>query len=694
VLGVARFLLFALALTLAACGAEDSIAPAVTAEAPPPTRLLTAPIPATLGAQTRLANGTQGVVLFSGSYEAGANLPRLVRLPAELAVEPRVLLNYRYWGRGVQDRLPGVRVAQSSVAATIDRTGPTPRAPLDFPGAPRDSAFQAQLVGFPLAEEPTHIDRFDLALPASAVLELGYGLREESWTPGAESTRFVARLISADESRVLVDRTLDPANPEHRQWYDARFELPETAGRVELVLETTRADTRDRHSLPAWSDPVVYFDGARMERPSVVVISLDTLRSRSLDLYGYGRDTAPNLSSIAARGVTFDEAITTSVTTAPSHMSLFTGLYPVRHGIRRGNEHKRPGIATLSLAFREAGYATAAFTENGYLLRPRGFGEGFGEYTENRGDDRKGLGDARATFGQVRTWLERQRRRPYFLFVHTYQVHSPYAPEGAYATLFEGDDLPGPETAAIRAERDRYDREIRVADDELEKLIATIERTSRDGSVLVVVLSDHGEEFKEHGALQHGGSLFEESLRIPLVFFWPGHIPAGRRIEAPVSLIDVAPTILDLAGLDALPQATDGRSLAKIILGEAPAGDLAKRTLFAEAFSPRRWVDIWKFETWNPPLLAVRGNGSKFIVHRPTTGEQQPTVRYDLADDPEERSPQPVTGAELSRVDALVDGYLGGASGASDGTGADPDGAGEPLSPDVRARLQALGYAE
>jgi len=324
--GVARFLL--LALPLAACGAEDSATPPA-AKAPASTRLLPAPVPATLGAQTRLASSAAGVLLFSGSYEAGATLPRRVRLPAELAAEPRVLLNFRYWGRGAQDRLPGMRVAQRSVAATVDRTGPTPRAPLDFPGAPRDSAFQAQVVGFPLAEEPTHIDRFHFTPPASAVLELGYGLREESWTPGAESTRFVARLTGATAAtQVLVDRTLDPGNPEHWRWFDARFELPEAPGRVELVLETTRADTRGRHSLPAWSDPVVYSDGAPAERPSVVVISLDTLRSRNLDLYGYGRDTAPNLSSIAARGVTFDEAITTSVTTAPSHMSLLRGSIP------------------------------------------------------------------------------------------------------------------------------------------------------------------------------------------------------------------------------------------------------------------------------------------------------------------------------------------------------------------------------
>jgi len=259
-------------------------------------------------------------------------------------------------------------------------------------------------------------------------------------------------------------------------------------------------------------------------------------------------------------------------------------------------------------------------------------------------------------------------------------VHTPYRARPPYVSLFAGDGLPGPEDPDILAERDNYDREIRVVDDELRALVDTIETSGLKDQTILVVLADHGEEFQEHGLLQHGGHVFDETLRIPLIFWGPGRIPAGQRISGPVSLIDVAPTLLDLAGVPT-PPALDGRSLREMLSNDQP---VPPRQLFAEAVSPRRWVDIWKFDDWNPPLVAVRSAHSKFIVHRPARGERQPTLRFDLIEDPLERQPIPVAGAELAEVEALVDGYLGSE---------DPTHP-LPASPDVAERLRALGYAE
>ncbi|MFP8879815.1 MAG: sulfatase [Myxococcota bacterium] len=657
---------------MAACAAEE--------EPKDFLRLLETETPATLGRQTRLATGPAGVVLLTESLAAGERLPSFVGLPSlrkPLADGRRLILNIRVWNHPEHVALPGVRVAQHSRAATVDTSETTARAQLNLDLGAIDRKIQVQAIGFPLTDDPTTVYRFQLALPATAVLEFGYGLREESWQGDAERTRFRVSLERGSSSTDLVDRMVDPARPEDRRWFDERIDLSRWSGEsVTLTFTTTREQEAGGHSLPVWSDPVVYNAEAVDPRPNVIVVSIDTLRSRNLRAYGYERDTAPFIDSLAEQGALFEDAITTSVTTAPSHMSLFTGLYPVGHGVRRGNEVKHASVRTLAEAFRAADYETVAFTENGYLVRPRGFGDGFGAYTENRATPT----DARVTFSQARDWIAASRRRPFFAFIHTYEVHTPYRARSPYASMFADDGFPGPENPDIRAERDNYDREIRVVDDELRALFGTLESRGLDRNTIVVVLADHGEEFHEHGLLQHGGNVYDETLRIPLIFWSPGRIPAGLRISGPVSLIDVAPTLLDLTGLPPLEE-LDGQSLREAL---SSGGSIEPRQLFAEAVSPRRWVNIWQFENWNPPLVAVRSAGSKFIVHRPSQGDRQPTLRFDLTRDPLEREPIPVVGAQLAEVEALVDRYLGRAAPAAAPT----------VSPDLEDRLRALGYGE
>jgi arylsulfatase A-like enzyme len=319
-------------------------------------------------------------------------------------------------------------------------------------------------------------------------------------------------------------------------------------------------------------------------------------------------------------------------------------------------------------------------------VRRRGFGAGFDEYTENRGEQMKAPGEVRLTFGQAGRWIEANRALPFFLFVHTYEVHSPYDPEPPYADLFRDDSAPGPAKPAIRAARDGYDREIRAVDDELRALFATLEGAGLANSTVAVILSDHGEEFAEHGGFQHGGAVYDESLRVPLLFWGPGRIPAARRHGAPVSLIDVAPTLLDLAGLS-VPEGLDGISLKPLLVDGASLPD---RPLVAEAQTTMRWLDPLEQEAWNPPLFAVRTGHSKFIVHRPAVGEAQPMLRFDLAADPDERTPLPVAAEQARAVDAWIAPHLAGTQPAV-ARPADPE---LDVSPDLLERLRALGYAE
>ena len=200
-----------------------------------------------------------------------------------------------------------------------------------------------------------------------------------------------------------------------------------------------------------------------------------------------------------------------------------------------------------------------------------------------------------------------------------------------------------------------------------------------------MILSDHGEEFHEHGYYQHGGALFEETLRIPLILIGPG-IPAGR-ITSQVSLIDVLPTVLDYVGEDP-PPGLDGVSL----LGAVEGGEeIAQRTLFAEARGKKRWLRPFRGEAWSPPLIALRSQHGKFVVHRPSVGEAEPTVHYDLRMDALEASPRRVEGEELAAVDAQVADYL--ESRLSDAEISRPDAVDE-IDPALRERLELLGYLD
>jgi arylsulfatase A-like enzyme len=363
-------------------------------------------------------------------------------------------------------------------------------------------------------------------------------------------------------------------------------------------------------------------------------------------------------------------------------MSLFTGMYPRRHGLVRGTHRKKPGVATLAELLRQAGYRTAAFTENGFIIRNRGFDEGFDEYTENTGHrPLSAPGYVDLTFQQASDWLRGNRHSPFFLFVHTYQVHFPYTPPESYRGRFRADATPGPEDPNVRRARDDYDREISFVDDELRRLFATVDELGPAGQTVVIVLSDHGEEFNEHGGIQHGSSVFDEVLRIPLVFWGPGLIPQAGRVDMQVSLIDVAPTLLELAQV-APPDAMEGISLAAAILdGDA----LPERALFAEANGRSRLLANGQAQPWNPPLIAVRWSDKKLIVHRPKKGAKRRTEKYDLRQDPAETQPQPLSPAERQSAEALVDAYLVGAALPGDEDIEDSA---------LRERLRALGYFE
>ena len=311
-----------------------------------------------------------------------------------------------------------------------------------------------------------------------------------------------------------------------------------------------------------------------------ILISLDTLGAKHLGAYGGERPTSPFFDSLAARGALFENAWVQYPSTLVSHMSIFTGLYPQQHGVFPPSFRLSPEIATLPERFSEAGFRTVGHTEGGFVGRGYGFDRGFDEFTDPRFRDTT---DIERTFEKGLEFLRSlEPGKRFFLFLHTYSVHDPYLPPEPYRSMFwSGEPPPGPAKLPIRqlnaglASVDQrqldyfealYDGGVRYADGVLESFFAELAELGLEEQTTIVITSDHGEEFREHGRVGHT-QVYPETLHVPLLVLHPD-LEAGRRVGELVQSIDIAPTLLELAGAPPLEDAA-GRSLVPLLLGES-----------------------------------------------------------------------------------------------------------------------------
>ena len=529
-------------------------------------------------------------------------------------------------------------------------------------------------------------------IPPGGVLDLSLGIEEAAWGQAPVAFRALA-CSEAGECEPILQETLDPRGPEAGRWRSRRIDLAARAGeRVALRFETVAG--AGGWSLPLWSTPALCVPRERGPADlDLVLVSIDTLRADHLPSYGYARETAPFVAELAARGTLFEQAFAAAPSTSPSHMTMFTSQEPSVHGLL-GNEALAVlprGVPTLAERLRAEGLANGAATEGGAVTAGVGFERGFDSFQENPMPvpHRPGL-QAPVTFADALAWLRAQRDRRSFLFVHTYEVHGPYRAPDAYARLFEGDapGLAGDPRLRPHQRPVLYDREIRFADDELRRFFAALEAEGRLAHTLVVVTSDHGEEFLEHGYLGHGATLPDEVLRVPLLLVGPG-IPAGRRVGTPVGHLDLLPTLLELLGAPPLPGAR-GASYAALARGGAEDPARSPRPLFAETWF-RAGFGARGPQPVEPPSYAVRVGARKLVRVRDGSGFRD--AYYDLARDPGEHhdlaAEDPAAAAELR---ALLDAHLERSAALR----ADVvDGASErPLHPEREDELRALGYLE
>jgi len=367
-------------------------------------------------------------------------------------------------------------------------------------------------------------------------------------------------------------------------------------------------------------------------KPNVVVVLIDALRADRLSAHGYAHPTSPEIDALAAGGVDFRAAFSPATWTKPSIASLFTGLHPTEHGLMHLGEADEEGVTTdalprslptLAQAFRQGGWATVGVVNQVHLQPTLGFARGFEEYLWRRG---KRAPELNALFAD---WLAKADERPFFAYIHYLDAHWPYdekpgdLPADRFGSITYQNPPPrGLARVAEWAAKEmtphdlavlstRYDNEIAWVDRAVGQLVALLEKAGRFEETILVLTSDHGEGFYEHGVLKHGYAPYEEIARVPLILRLPARwgVPAGPRTTV-ASVVDLAPTLLDLVGLPPLAGAT-GRSLAPVVRGEE---------------DPTRQVLIQSEEGW-----ALRAADAKLIA-RPDRLEF-----YDLVADPGER---------------------------------------------------------
>ncbi len=398
---------------------------------------------------------------------------------------------------------------------------------------------------------------FDLTVPPRAELRFAPALAAPEVLDGPPSDGATLKVVlTADGtdhelwSGPVVDGTHQPV----------RIDLAAWADRAVRLTVSSDPGNDNRFDYVFLADPVVATVRAHPRRALLVFV--DTLRPDHLSAYGYERDTTPGLTALAGTGARFDQARSVAPWTLPSARTMITGRQPEFYF----------GTPTLQARLAEAGFATAMFAGNLYLGANFGLNRDWGLH------DVELLPRAESQIDKALAWLDEQEGRDAFLLVHLMDAHLPYKEPREYRSMWAGDrpeSLPVDEfhrfhvSGKVRSDedrqyiRDRYDQSIRYADDQLMRLVGRLAPSD-----VVVFVSDHGEEFWEHGGYEHGHTLFDELLKIPFVVRAPT-LPPGAVVDAPVSLLDVTPTLLDL--LDLSFDGLDGVSLVPAMRGDEAA---------------------------------------------------------------------------------------------------------------------------
>ncbi|MDP9268186.1 MAG: sulfatase-like hydrolase/transferase, partial [Acidobacteriota bacterium] len=403
--------------------------------------------------------------------------------------------------------------------------------------------------------------------------------------------------------------------------------------------------------------------------PNVVLITIDTLRADHLGCYGYKAIRTPNIDALAKEGVRFERAFTPVPITLPAHSALLTGTYPTTNGMHDFSGNKLSAQQpTLAKVLRQAGYRTGAVVGSAVLDSRFGLDQGFDLYydhfdfnrlLETNIDEMERPGNE--VVDKALAWLDKNGAQRFLLWVHIYDPHYPYRPPSPFREQYKSNP---------------YDGEIAFADAQVGRLVSALKRKDLYQRTMIVLLGDHGEGLGEHDEKTHGFFIYNSTLHVPLIFKLPAKLPAGaspgkaRVVADDVSLVDVLPTILNVAAVD-VPSGVQGRSLLPLLRGTKPERE---SVLYSETLLPRLHFD------WSE-LRGLQAGGYHFIA------APKPEV-YDLANDPHElhnlfAEKKAVAEEMQGRLQSTIRQYL------PDRELAEKTG----LDPALMERLKSLGYA-
>jgi arylsulfatase A-like enzyme len=485
--------------------------------------------------------------------------------------------------------------------------------------------------------------------PAGAQLVFSAGFGDRAPRGGKVTFRVRAN------GREVYSRAL---SPHHTHWLTES--VPLEVGNVHLEWDAVYDGASGDEDWLCLGSPRIQVPKPAEKRRILVWISQDTLRADHLGAYGYPRSTSPNFDLLAQKSVVFEKAVSTASWTLPSLASQFTSRYPSFHGAVTDETARDPRFATLFEPLSEEGFTVLGVTGNAFVSEDFGLATGFDAlwYTHGRAVKVNAL---------VADALSETGPGDLVLFVHYMDPHSPYQPPPPFDTQF-GPRKPYAERtpANLPLYESLYDGEIAYADHMIGKVLDALRQRKLLERAVFVYTADHGEEFLDHGGWTHGYTLYEELLHVPFALQAPGLTPA--RIKAPVSMLDLAPTLLSLLGV-APPQSFQGTSLAPLLA----QGERTEPTLFAE-------TERTKDQTHR--VMARRGV-SKYILSLAKSGGTAREEVFDLEKDPRETRSLIPSSPELRQQ---VDAYLAQAQAVH--------GRRAQMSAETREDLRALGYVQ
>lgn len=499
-----------------------------------------------------------------------------------------------------------------------------------------------------LMSPPESRYEFELSLPRQAVLEFGYGLlvEEDSSPPPLGTAQFRIIIRDQESEQTIFQAALTRKDRNSPFFREEKLDLSTYQGRkVKIIFVTSSAeDTSSAHNIFSfWFNPLIYVP--RKEAPKVILVSLDTLRADHLSCYGYSRETSPYLDALSQESVLFENVYAQSSWTLPSHTSMLFSLNSASHQVYYNDQRIDPALPSLASLLQQAGFIPYAFTGGGYVSSIYGFAKGFHWYEEPAGGRHAPLArdEAERLAAYTSQWIKANLDKPFFLFLHTFQIHGPYDTPPPWNKKFLNEKAKWTRIALrqylessekglnftpeeIQNIIDLYDAEIFYTDATLIKnLVETLKSSGIYDQTMLIITSDHGEEFYEHQGWLHGQTLYEEQLRVPLIIKFPHSRYKGKRLKPKVRLIDILPTVMETLDLPYPAKSFEGQSLLPVIEGR----ETSDRVFIS---------DLARKEVKNPcPALMATNQGDLKVIIEKAVDTIKNMEIYNLAQDPHER---------------------------------------------------------